>query len=61
MAEIEYVLLINRYLFLPPSELELQRELYFKLKRLLMEILRNHVFHLNIKHCPINACLIVYM
>lgn len=58
MKEIEYVSLINKYFFFPLNT-ELQRELFFKLQRLLMEILRNHDFHLNIKHQPINACFIV--
>lgn len=58
MKEIKYVPLINKYIFFPLNT-ELQKELCFKLQRLLMEILKNHDFHLNIKHWAINACFIV--
>lgn len=58
MKEKDDVPLINRYIFFPLNT-ELQRELCFKLQRLLMEILRNNDFHLNIKHMPINVCFIV--
>lgn len=58
MKEKDYAPLINRYIFFPQNT-ELQRELFFKLQRLLIEILRNNDFHLNIKHMPINVCFIV--